>query len=109
MTALPAIARPNGKFYRPRRLRAVGWHPEDWGQDGPPQTAVLGTHDVETALRYAAHGFTCAHLINPTVGWLRQSIRDGNLWWVPDEARGAACVIFDETDDHLSVVGGDTP
>lgn len=105
MTELPAIERPNGKLYRPRKIRVTGWDPEDWGHgwDRPPQTAVLGTHDIEVARQHATSGFTCHYLINPTLGWMRQSMRNGDPWWVDDEVRGAACVIFDESDDPPEV------
>jgi hypothetical protein len=50
---LPAIVRPNGKLYRPRYLRVVGW---DIMSHGEPR-------------------------------------------WIHDDVKGAACVIFDESDD----------
>lgn len=95
---LPPITRPNGKLYRPRSLRVVGWddhstYPESW------QVAVLGTHDIARAREEARHGYHCPHLINPETGWVRLGMRRGDPHWVYDEVRGAACVIFDESDD----------
>lgn len=103
--ALPPVERPNGKLYRPRKFRVVGW---DCDPSGDPewQVAVLGTHDVAAAREVAKYGFHCPHLVNPTLGWIRQSMRDGERWWAEDEVRGAACVIFDESDDPPDLVGG---
>lgn len=102
---LPAITRPNGKPYRPRDIRIVGWdvydtQPETW------QVAVLGTHDIVAARRLAPHGYHCPYLINPTLGWVRLGMSNGEPTWVHDEVRGSACVIFDESDDPPDLGGG---
>ena len=99
---LPPITRPNGKPYRPRRLRVVGWnlntvYPEVL------QVAVLGTHEVDKARESAPQGYHCAYLINPTLGWVRLGMSHGEPTWLHDEVRGAACVIFDESDDPPEV------
>lgn len=96
--SLPPITRPSGRIYRPRRLRVVGWdvldrQPESW------QLAVLGTHDVAVARDAAPRGFHCAFLVNPTRSWVRLGLVRGEPTWLYDDARGAACVVFDERDD----------
>jgi hypothetical protein len=95
---LPPIQRPNGKTYRPRTLRVVGWdcyytQPESW------QVAVLGTHDVDVARALARNGYHCPYLVNPETGWVRLGMDRGEPTWVHDDVRGAAAVIFDESDD----------
>lgn len=98
MTAtLPAIERPNGKLYRPRRIRVTGWD-NIYDHDYAWQVAVLGTHDVDVAREFAPQGYHCPHLINPTLGWIRLGMCHGEPTWLNDEVRGAACVIFDESD-----------
>lgn len=96
--SLPPIERPNGKLYRPRKIRVVGFEFDDW-YDLPPQTAVLGTHDIDEARKRVSSGHTCYYLTNPRAGWIRLGPCDGELKWIDDPERGAACVIFDESDD----------
>lgn len=97
---LPAITRPNGQPYRPRTLRVVGWD-VDWPNHGDThwQVAVLGTHDIAVARQLAPRGYHCPFLVNPTLGWMRLGMNRGEPTWMHDEIRGAACVIFDESDD----------
>ncbi|MEP6477834.1 MAG: hypothetical protein ABJB03_00455 [Rhodoglobus sp.] len=45
MTALPAITRPNGKLYRPRKVDAT----VTWMDDEPHSVMVFGTHSAEVA------------------------------------------------------------
>jgi len=104
---LPAIQRPNGKLYRPRSLRVDYIDNENtWGEEHPFKTVVLGTHDVAVARERAGSGRVCTYLINPCVDWLRLGYHSGELAWVSDDVKGAACVIFDESDDP-AVEGGD--
>lgn len=106
---LPPIVRPNGKTYRPRYLRVVGWDCED---DVLWQVAVLGTHDIAAARVLAPQGYHCPHLVNPTLAWMRLTVRDDESTWIYDDVRGAACVIFDESDDPPEVsaaLRGDQP
>lgn len=110
---LPPIVRPNGKLYRPRYLRVTGWD-IDWSRDGDVnwQVAVLGTHDVDVAREHAPQGYHCAYLVNPEAGWVRLGMCRGEPTWLHDAVRGAACVIFDESDDPPEVVAalrGDQP
>jgi hypothetical protein len=108
MSGLEPTTRPNGRVYRPRYIRVVGWDNDDragtvW------QVAVLGTHDVTLAREYAPQGYHCPYLINPTLGWVRLGMEHGEQTWIHDDVRGAACVIFDESDDPPAVEGGETP
>lgn len=106
MSALPPITRPNGKPYRPRRLRVVGWDADK--RDGTVwRVAVLGTHDIAVAREHAPQGYHCPYLINPELGWVRLGMCHGEPTWLHDEVRGAACVIFDESDDPPVGVSGD--
>lgn len=102
---LPPIERPNGKPYRPRSVR-VDYMDDDGNpfQDYPYKTVVLGTHDVDAARARAQTGRVCEYLINPRADWLRLGYESGQLCWIRDEVRGAACVIFDESDDPPEVV-----
>lgn len=93
----PPITRPNGKLYRPRTIRVVGWDWE-WG-DVPWQVAVLGTHNIALARSHAPRGFHCPRLVRPQLSWMRKGMRDGEPFWVVDDVRGAACVVFNESDD----------
>ena len=100
MTAPPPVTRPNGKLYRPRSIRVDyidddGNHPENY----PAKTVVLGTHDIAIAQQRVSTGRACQYLISPRTAWLRLGFEGGELRWVHDEAHGAACVIFDESDD----------
>lgn len=96
---LPAITRPNGKVYRPRYLRVVGWDCDYWSDTVLWQVAVLGTHDIAKAREMAPQGYHCAYLVNPQAGWVRLGYKDGEPTWIFDDIRGAACVVFDESDD----------
>lgn len=102
MSDLPEIVRPNGKVYRPRYLRVTGWD-NVWTGDPPFQVAVPGTHDEATARDMAPQGYHCAYLINPRTDWIRGGMIHGEQMWIHDEVRGAACVIFDESDDPPEV------
>lgn len=102
---LPVIMRPNGKPYRPRWLRVAGWD-IDWSvyNDTNWQVAVIGTHDVAVAREWAPQGYHCPHLVRPTLDWVRLGMCHGEPAWLHDEARGAACVIFDESDDPPELI-----
>jgi hypothetical protein len=97
--SLPAVTRPNGKLYRPRKLHAVLLNVED---NRDEEVVVLGTHDVLTATVLAVSevdswdfGFEPA---DPVLSWYRQSIRNGDPFYEYDEIRGAACVVFQITE-----------
>lgn len=109
MSGLPPITRPNGKVYRPRYLRVAGWDIE-WSpaRDVLCQVAVLGTHDVDKARECAPQGYHSPYLINPETGWVRLGLDHGEPKWIHDDVKGAACVIFDESDDPPEVVAAES-
>lgn len=91
------VVRPNGKLYRPRKpIRQLGLVGDY--MDIPDAVVVLGTHDVEKAREFA-RPYMCAHLRGGEATWLRSVMRDGNEVYEYDPVRGAACVVFEETDD----------
>lgn len=95
MTALPAITRPDGRLYRPRKLVAC-----QVDEDGDfAAVLVLGTHDTalawpladQFAAREAGSGYRA---YDPMPGWWREALRGGERCWVDDEKRGRAGVLF---------------
>lgn len=101
MPDLPAIERPNGKLYRPRKLVAHIVGDED---EIPSSVLVLGTHDPERAQALAdvvakRHTYASAVAVKPELVWWRDSIRDGRGWWVEDPVRGRAGVWFAEIEE----------
>lgn len=97
MSSLPAIERPNGKLYRPRKISARILADEDGIESS---VLVTGTHDIGRALiiaRAVAHqcvGADCEPG-SPELGWWREAIRNHDPFWEWDEARGAAGVMFE--------------
>lgn len=60
---------------------------------------VMGTHDVELALRLA-RPFVHAHLVQPRREWVRQTIRRGEPYLAHHETeRGMPAVVFRESDE----------
>lgn len=99
MTALEPIVRPNGKVYRPRKIRAIYCENEYGGRD---DVFVLGTHDVtaalDTASREASFHFGGAPSVIDAfgeIGWFREAIERGERVIRDDEIRGAAGVRFE--------------
>lgn len=98
-TGLPAIERPNGKVYRPRRIRTEVWEDDDAWSEWRGGAVVMGTHDVELARPLATEAIRRhfdSELVaaNPEVGWWRLGFRFGELHWTTDEQRGPAAVLF---------------
>lgn len=95
-TALTPVTRPDGRLYRPRKLRAFLLNEDDLYQD--VQVLVLGTHDIAVARAVAAvavrHWDSGYLPCNPVTGWWRQGMRDHADWFEPDERRGRAGVLF---------------
>jgi hypothetical protein len=96
---LVPIERPNGKVYRPRRIRAEAWENDDTWSEWRGGAVVLGTHDVELARPLATAAIRRhfdAELVaaDPEVGWWRLGFHFGELRWMPDPERGAAAVYF---------------
>lgn len=95
MTDLPAIERPNGRLYRPRKIIA---HPVSNGGD-LVGALVLGTRDVARAQALADacvaaedSGYVAA---DPVEGWWRDAIRHGERFWAWDDVRGRAGVFWE--------------
>lgn len=96
--SLEPVTRPNGKAYRPRKVRSVVF--EDDGPRRPWRVLVLGTHDTAFAARVArqraAEADPDIRLNGGRRGWWRESIRDGDLFWEWNDVTGAAGVMFEE-------------
>ena len=99
MTALEPVTRPNGKVYRPRKIRAEVLYDEDTIEC---QVLVLGTHDIAQAQEFADRVVWVIdrkyRADTPRTGWWRHTVRDNDPYFEPDETRGAAGVIFDICD-----------
>lgn len=106
--ALTPVERPNGKTYRPRKIRVQCWENDDRSPtDGPHYPAgvvVLGTHDVVAGLALANewcrywHGSERAAYL--ATGWYRLGYegRTGDQSWIDDPERGRAGLMFAATD-----------
>jgi hypothetical protein len=98
-TRLPAIIRPNGKVYRPRKIRAIYCENQYGRRD---DVFVLGTHDLSGALEFAAgearyrigHSEFLMDALGE-IGWWRESIDRGERVVIRDDVRGAAGVRFE--------------
>ncbi|HEY6493279.1 MAG TPA: hypothetical protein VIZ43_08405 [Trebonia sp.] len=96
LTGLPAIERPNGKPYRPKRVMGRLLNE---ATDEPTLILVTGTHDTDRAAEFARElaAYWLGSDVEPVApmrGWWRQSIRRGDEYWTDDDVRGAAGVIF---------------
>jgi hypothetical protein len=91
---LPAIVRPNGKTYRPRKIVVIPCeNADEFG------AVVFGTHDVELATPLATEEIasrfdTRYAATDPVVGWWRDGYERGERVWVWDEQIGRAGVWF---------------
>lgn len=104
---LPAIKRPNGKDYQPRKIIAHSWE-NDTVHDSSAGVVVLGTHDVERARVLAdscVKSWFGSELsaVEPEPGWYRLGYERGEPMWMEDERRGRAGVWFTAKE----VVSGD--
>jgi hypothetical protein len=93
------IERPNGKIYRPRKIRAIYCENHHGQRDS---VIVLGTHDVIGALDTAAleAQYRAGHadiLIDAVgeIGWWREAIERGERVVIDDDVRGAAGVRYE--------------
>lgn len=96
---LPAIERPNGKTYRPRKVVV---EPIEM-RDGSYAVIVFGTHDVEFARPLATKWITTEsdpHDVagDPCVGWWRDGYEHSDRAWIPDDELGRAGVRFTAVD-----------
>lgn len=94
---LPAVLRPNGLLYRPRKIAVYSWENDNRYECG---AVVLGTHDVVHATELATaaiHAWFDSRLTatNSDVDWFRDGFDDsGRRAWVRDDVRGRAGVMF---------------
>jgi hypothetical protein len=96
---LPPIERPNGKIYRPRKIRAI-YCENPYGRRN--DVFVLGTHDLIGALEAAA-GEVRYRLGGPyflidavgELGWWREMLHSGERVVVSDDVRGAAGIRYE--------------
>lgn len=100
---LPAITRPNGKTYQPRKITAGTWE-DDWCRDDAWQGCfVFGTHNVDVARPVAEeecrYAFGTQYAIKPERVWIRDGFEGGERRWVHDAVRGRAAVRFVASDD----------
>lgn len=98
MTAkYPAIQRPDGRWYRPRKIEAVFTYDDDQIESG---VIVFGTHDINRARRLADRLVMRydAHLVavDPVPCWIYRSISCGSIYLYPDDKLGRAAVQFSE-------------
>lgn len=97
---LPAITRPNGKIYRPRKLAVQIWdNDEAYGDHGSYGVFVIGTHDVSVAEPLASdrirrEWYPELTATRPRLRWVRLGYLNGEQAWVDDEVRGRAAVEF---------------
>jgi hypothetical protein len=93
-----AIARPDGRLYRPRKVAGYAVNDEDGLVCG---IMILGTHDVDraklladsSAASWVDYGHVAAH---PVTGWWRDGFSGGRRCWVDDPVSGRAGVWFRE-------------
>lgn len=97
MPELTPVVRPNGKLYRPRKLRAIYFENDHLGRYG---VLVLGTHTQSVGLplagaeaRYRVEGGVLDAI--PEEGWWRDGFECGERAWVWDEVHGAAGLRFE--------------
>jgi hypothetical protein len=88
------VTRPNGRTYKPRKLRVIDW--DDGINCSALCVIVLGTHDLALAREAAHQEHPDAELDLGRRGWWRQAIRRGEEYWEWDDVRGAAGVMFEE-------------
>lgn len=100
MDDLPAILRPNGKVYRPRKLVAYAFEDDHAGESG---VVVLGTHDPvrahALAERVARSWYGTEYVVEPVQVWWHDGIENGDRRWMHDPVRGRAGVCFTASDD----------
>jgi hypothetical protein len=96
-TVLPAIQRPDGRLYHPRKITACAVTEDDFVIG----VVVFGTHDEARAQpladQYAAwQNGSGAVARRPELVWWRDGYESGHRRWVTDEGKGRAGVWFRE-------------
>lgn len=98
MADLPAIIRPNGKTYRPRKVIVEPWEIDGAAYGWESGVIVFGTHDVEVAQPLAdvvCKGFDPDYVaVGAKPIWYRDGYENGERVWMDDEVRGRAGVWF---------------
>lgn len=96
MSRFPAIVRPNGKVYRPRKIQAE-FMVDDGMESG---VIVFGTHDLHIARRLADRLVMSydsnVTAVDPQPCWIYRGISCGSIYFYHDEVRGRAAVQFPE-------------
>ena len=94
----PAIVRPNGKFYRPRKIAVMPWENDDAADGWKAGVLVFGTHDV--ALAQSLADAACKQIerefvaTSPRPVWYRDGFENGERTWIHDDVRGRAGISF---------------
>jgi hypothetical protein len=97
---LVPVQRPNGKWYRPRKIVAAVWDNEIWGHYGGGYGVyVLGTHDIEASRQFATEMIAYWHdggmvASKPCLCWVRDGFNGQDRAWVTDDVRGRAAVCW---------------
>lgn len=93
---LEPVRRPDGRLYRPRKIRTVLLNLDEPALD--PEVAVLGTHNEAVAQRHARAEVQAydrgLDVVYPMRTWLRQAVRNNEPYYEVDRVRGAAAVLF---------------
>jgi hypothetical protein len=96
----PAIRRPNGKVYRPRKVVVRTWDNEEaYGVFDDYGVFVLGTHNIVAAEPLATERIrrqwdSDLVAVKPERRWVRLGYLGGELAWIEDPERGRAAVQF---------------
>jgi len=98
---LPAIQRPDGRLYRPRKVVAHSFSDD---LDFISGVIVTGTHDRDRALKVAqelidVHLGTGYRPVWSGNGWWRDGMENGQRCWVADDERGQAGVLFGKIEE----------
>lgn len=96
--AEPAIQRPDGTLYRPRKITANAVTDDDEILCG---VVVFGTHDIALAHpladQYVAWQLDSGYVAaEPCTVWWRDGFDGGRRMWLTDEEHGRAGVFFRE-------------
>lgn len=92
------IQRPNGRWYRPRKIVAAVWdNTETWGDDFG--VYILGTHDIEASRQFATDSVAYFHdggmvADKPERCWVRDGFHYGDRTWIDDPVYGRAAVCW---------------
>lgn len=102
MDKLPAIIRPNGKIYQPRKVRGILLDGPEL--NGPESCLIAGTHDIERARKFAVRlikeydsYWTAGDAV---LTWQRPVIRNYDRSYEYDTVRGAAGVMFEMIEEY---------